>query len=83
MRAGSALVDTEIAETPVAIIADVAAPVAFVRPGQTICTKNTTLESLLRIICSQCSPAFGTAGDRPWRDIATCMKHMRSFGICK
>lgn len=77
MWAGLALVDTIVAEAPVAGITDIAAPETVVGPRIALDTKFSAFHSVLRIISRQRLSALSSTWYGPRGDIAACSQHMR------
>lgn len=81
MRTALSTINAAVAESPVALIADVAAPETLICPCFTPSAKGSRLQSLHRIFCRQSSATFCTARNHGRRDIALRIQHVWWLGI--
>jgi hypothetical protein len=58
MCTASPLVHADVAEAPVAFVADVAAPVTFIGPRLTACAEGAALKSVVWVVCCECFAAI-------------------------
>lgn len=76
MGAASTLINTVIAEPPIALVADVTAPKTVIGPGQAFGTKCPRLQSQSWIIMCQRLASISPARSRSRRNVTTCIEHV-------
>jgi len=81
VRAAASLVHARVAEPPVPLVADVAAPVALVGPGQTARAEGAGLQPARRVLCRERPSPLRAAGGDCGRDVALGVQHVRLLGV--
>jgi hypothetical protein len=76
-----ALINADVAKSPVALVAHVAKPITLICPCQTICAECPALQSFLGILSCECPPTISSTGRNSWRHVTTCLEHVRWFQV--